>query len=176
MTAILLLRLQCGPARFRFASHSLLVRPLVEWFILVAPLVALLVHLRVLAVRRLGVTAAVTTGTVIRNAVWSRILSHALWETGTVCAILRGRRAARGRWLVPDRWQLGVRGWLPGHTNCLSHLSVNGGLGRATAVVLLALLLHVLLHLSAVSLVLGLARSLLLLLLGLPLFTDFLKF
>jgi hypothetical protein len=46
----------------------------------------------------------------------------------------------------------------------------------ARAVVLLALLLHVLLHLGAVSLVLGLARSLLLLLLGLPLFADFLEF
>ena len=65
---------------------------------------------------------------------------------------------------------------MPGHANRLSHLPIHGGLGRAATVVLLALLLHVLLHLGAVALVLGLARSLLLLLLGLPLFADFLEF
>ena len=71
-------------------------------------LMTLLVHLWVLAVWRLRVTiVGVTTRTVVR-IVGSRILCHALRETGTVCAVLRSSRGARSSRLVPNGWKLRV--------------------------------------------------------------------
>lgn len=134
----------------------------------------LLVHLRVLAVRRLGVTVVgVTTGTVVR-IVGSRILCHALWETGTVCAVLRSSGCARSSWLVPNRWELWVRRLLAWHTNGLTHLPIDGCLRRAS-IVRNALLLRVLVHFGALALIVGLALSLLFLLLGFPFLADFLE-
>jgi len=58
---------------------------------------------------------------------------------------------------------------LSGDTNCLSHLSVGRYFGRAP-------LVSALLHVGSVSLFVGFACSLLLLLLRLPLFPDFFEF
>ena len=60
----------------------------------------LLVHLWVLSVRRLRVTAVVTIWTVVRIAVGGGILSHALRKTWTLRAVLRGSAVTRGRRLV----------------------------------------------------------------------------
>jgi hypothetical protein len=127
---------------------------------------ALLVHLRVLTVRRLGVAAAVSTGADMYVAVWGRILSHALRQAWTLRAILRRRVVVGGRRLVPDGWQLRVGRALSWDTDCLSHLSVNRGFAGRTALML------TLLCISSVALVVSLALSLLLLLLRLPFFAD----
>lgn len=68
-----------------------------------------------------------------------------------------------------------MRGLLARYTNSLAHLSVDWRL-RRTAVMRDALLLRVLLHLCAMTLVLGLALSLLFLLLRLPFLSNFLEF
>jgi hypothetical protein len=81
---------------------------------------ALLVHLRVLTVRRLGVAAAVSTGADMYVAVWGRILSHALRQAWTLRAILRRRVVVGGRRLVPDGWQLRVGRPLSWDTDSLS--------------------------------------------------------
>jgi hypothetical protein len=67
-----------------------------------ACLMVLLVHLRVLSVGRLRITAAVTIGTVVYIAVGGGILRHALRKTWTLRAVLRSCRVARGGRLVPD--------------------------------------------------------------------------
>jgi len=121
-----------------------------------ADLMTLLVHLRVLAVRRLGV------------------MCHALGKAGAVCAILRSSRCARCCRLVPDGWELRVRGLLARYTNGLAHLSVDRSL-RRTTVVCHTLLLSVLVHLSALTFVVGLTLGFLFLLLCLPFFANFLK-
>jgi hypothetical protein len=136
--------------------------------------VTLLVHLRVLAIWRLRITVVgVTTGTVVR-IVGRSILCHALRETRTVRAVLRSSRSARCSRLVPNRWQLRVRGLLAGYAYSLAHLSIRRCLRRAT-VMRNALLLRVLVHLSALAFVISLALSLLLLLFGLPFLADFFK-
>jgi hypothetical protein len=63
---------------------------------------------------------------------------------------------------------------LAGNANSLSHLSVGRSLGWAT-VVRNALLLRVLVHLSALAFIISLALSLLLLLLCLPFLADLLE-
>lgn len=68
-----------------------------------------------------------------------------------------------------------MRGLLSWHTYGLSHLSVDWCLRRAAVVRNTLLLLVLLLHFSAVALVVGLARGLLLLLLGFPFFANFLE-
>lgn len=74
-------------SHFQFSGKSLINRVVIA--ILLIFLMTLLVHLRVLAVRRLGVTVVrVTTRTAVRNG-GKNILCHALRETGTVCAVLR---------------------------------------------------------------------------------------
>lgn len=129
----------------------------------------LLVHLRVLSVRRLWITAAVTIGTVVRIAVWGGILGHAFRKAWTLRAVLRSSCVARGGWLIPNGRELRMLRSLPGDTDCLPHLSVDRSFGRTT-------LVSALLHISAVSLFVGFACSLFLLLLRLPLFADFLEF
>jgi hypothetical protein len=129
----------------------------------------LLVHLWVLAVGRLRITVVVTIGTVVRIAVGGGILSHALRKTWALSAILRSGRVAGCRWLITDGRELRVLRRLARYTDCLSHLAVDGSL-RSTTVV------GALLDVSAVSLFVSLARGLLLLLLGLPLFPDLLEF
>jgi len=111
----------------------------------------LLVHLWVLSVRRL------------------RVMSHALRKTWTLRAVLRGSAVTRGRRLVPEGWELGVLRRLSRDTNCLSHLSIDRCLRSAS-------LVGALLHVGPVSLFVGFARSLLLLLLRFPLLADFLEF
>src|SRR4051812_15607906 len=88
----------------------------------------LLIHLWVLAVGRLRVTAAVTTRTVVGIAV-GVILSHSLREPRALRAVLGTRRVARHGRLVADRGQLVVAGWLARHPDGLSHLPVDGRLG-----------------------------------------------
>ena len=56
------------------------------------------------------------------------------------------------------------------HTNCLSHLSVDRSLARSGTIML------TLLNVGPVTLLVGLARGLFLLLLCLPLFTNLFKF
>ena len=68
----------------------------------------LLVHLGVLSVGGLRVTAAVTIGTVVRIAVGGGILSHSLRKTGALRSVLGSSRVARGSRLVPDRRELRV--------------------------------------------------------------------
>jgi len=121
-----------------------------------ADLMALLVHLRVLAVRRL------------------RIMCHALGKAGTVCAILRSSRCARSCRLVPDGRELRVRGLLARYTYGLAHLSVDRSLRRAT-VVGHTLLLSVLVHLGSLTFVVGLTLGFLFLLLSFPFFANFLE-
>jgi hypothetical protein len=128
----------------------------------------LLVHLRVLSVRRLRVTAAVTIGTVVCIAVGGGILRHALRKTRTLRAILRSSCVAGGGRLVPDGRKLRVLRRLSGDTDSLSHLSVDRSFGGTT-------LMGTLLNVGAVSLFVGLARGFLLLLLCLPLFSDLLE-
>lgn len=130
---------------------------------------ALLIHLRVLSVGRLRVTAVVTIWTVVRIAVGGGILSHALRKTWTLRAVLRSSAVARGCRLVPDGRELGVLGRLSGDADCLSHLSVNRRLRSAS-------LVSALLHVGPVSLFVGFARGLLLLLLRFPLLSNFLEF
>jgi len=130
----------------------------------------LLIHLGVLTVRGLGVTAVVTIGTVVRIAVGGSILSHAFRKTWTLRAVLRSSSVARGSGLVPDRRQLRVLRRLTRHTNCLAHLPINRSLTRSTAIV------DALLDVGAVSLLIGLARSLFFLLLCFPLLANFFKF
>lgn len=129
-------------------------------------LMALRVHLRVLSIRRLRITAAVTIWTIVCVAVWGRILGHAFRETWTLSAILRGGCVARGCSLIPDRRQLRMLGRLSRHTDCLSHLSIDRWFTRRSAVVL------TLLHIGTVSFVVSLACGFLLLLLCLPLFSN----
>jgi hypothetical protein len=131
-------------------------------------LMPLLVHLRVLSVGRLRITAAVTIGTVVCVAIGSSILSHALRKPWTLRAVLRRGIVARGSRLVPDGRQLRMRGTLSWHTNGLSHLAVHRSFPRGAT-------LMTLLRVGTVALVLGLALSLFLLLLRLPLFANFLK-
>jgi len=131
--------------------------------------VALLIHLRVLSVGRLRVTAVVTIWTVVRIAVGGGILSHALRKTWTLRAVLRSSAVARGCRLVPDGRELGVLGRLSRDADCLSHLSVNRRLRSAS-------LVSALLHVGPVSLFVGFARGLLLLLLRFPLLSNFLEF
>jgi hypothetical protein len=131
--------------------------------------VALLVHLRVLSVRRLRVTAVVTIWTVVRIAVGGGILSHALRKTWALRAVLRGSAVPRGCRLVPDGRELGVLRGLSGNTDCLAHLTINRRL-RSTS------LMGALLHVGPVSLLVSFARSLLLLLLRFPLLANFLEF
>jgi hypothetical protein len=130
----------------------------------------LLVHLGVLSVGRLGITAAVTIGTVVCVAVWGSILSHALRKTWTLRSILRGSIVARGCRLIPNGRELRVRGSLSRHTDSLSHLPVHGGFTRRTTLV------HALLDVSSVALVISLALGLFLLLLCLPFFSNFFEF
>jgi hypothetical protein len=132
--------------------------------------VTLLVHLRVLSIRGLGVTAAVTIGTVIHVAVWGGILSHAFREPGTLRAVLRRSVIARGSRLVPNGWKLSVRRRLTRHANSLSHLAIHWCFAwRATVV-------RALLHIGAVALFISFAQCILLLLLCLPLFAYLFKF
>ena len=129
---------------------------------------ALLVHLRVLAVRRLGVTAVVTIWAVVSVAGGGGILGDALCEPRALGAILRTRRVAgRGR-LVADGRELRVAGCLAGHADSLTHLAVDRSLG--------AVLVATVLVSGALPLLVGLALSFLLLLLCLPFLTDFLEF
>jgi hypothetical protein len=67
-----------------------------------------------------------------------------------------------------------VRGLLARYTNGLAHLSVDRSL-RRTTVVCHTLLLSVLVHLSALTFVVGLTLGFLFLLLCLPFFANFLK-
>ena len=157
-------------SHFQNSGKSVIIRFVFDVLIC---LMTLLVHLGVLAVWRLRVTVVgVTIRTVVR-IVGRSILCHALRETGTVCAVLGSSRCARGSRLVPNRWQLRVRGLLAGNANSLSHLSVGRSLRWATVVC--NALLRVLVHLSALAFIISLALSLLLLLLSLPLLADFLE-
>ena len=139
----------------------------------------LLVHLRILAVRRLRITADVVTTTETDVCiVGCYVLCHAFRKAGTMCTVLRSSRCAGRSRLIPNGWQLRVRGLLAWHTYSLSHLSIDRRLRRTTVVrntLLLLLLLMLLLHLSAMTLIVGLARGFLFLLLGLPFFADLLK-
>lgn len=129
---------------------------------------ALLVHLRVLSVRRLGVTAVVTIWTVVCVAIGSRILSHALRKTRTLSAVLGRGIVARGCGLIPNRRQLCMRRTLSWYTNGLSHLSVDRCFAWRTALVTL-------LCIGSVALIVSLALSLFLLLLCLPFFANLLE-
>lgn len=129
----------------------------------------LLVHLRILSVRRLRITAAVTIGTVVCVAVGGGILSHALRKTWTLRAVLRSGVVARGGRLVPDGWELSVRRRLSRHTNSLSHLPVDWRLSLGRTI------MRTLLLISPVALVISLARRLFLLLLCLPLLANLLE-
>jgi DNA-binding transcriptional ArsR family regulator len=134
-------------------------------------LMTLLVHLGVLAIRRLRVTVvAVIITTAIK--IVGCILCHALREAGAVCAVLRRGRRTRCSWLVSNRGKLRVRGLLTRHTNSLSHLSIDRRFRRAT-VMRDTLLLSMLLHLGAMTLVISLASSFFLLLLSFPFFANF---
>jgi len=110
--------------------------------------VVLLVHLRVLSVGRLGV------------------MSHALGETWTLRAVLRSSAVARGCRLVPDGRKLGMLRRLTRDADRLSHLSIDRRFRSASFV-------SALLHVGAVSLFVGFACSLFLLLLCFPFFSDF---
>jgi hypothetical protein len=132
-------------------------------------LMVLLVHLRVLSVGRLRVTAAVTIGTVVCIAVGGSILRHAFRKTWALRAILRSSGVARGGRLIPYGRKLRVLRRLTRDADSLSHLSIDRSFGSAT-------LVGALLLIGAMALLVGLARSLLLLLLRLPLFSDFLEF
>jgi hypothetical protein len=129
-------------------------------------LMVLLVHLRVLSVGRLRVTVAVTIGTVVCITVGGGILRHAFRKTWALRAILRSSRVARSGRLVPDGRKLRVLRRLTRDTDSLSHLSVDRSFGSAT-------LVGALLNIGAVTLLVGLACGLLLLLLRLPLLADF---
>jgi hypothetical protein len=135
----------------------------------VACLMALLVHLRILSVRRLRVTAAVTIGTVVCVAIWSGILSHALRKTRALCAILRSGVVAGSGRLIPNRWELSVWRGLSRHTNSLSHLTINWSFARGRALV------STLLCIGTVTFIIGLALRLFLLLLRFPLFANLLE-
>ena len=128
-------------------------------------LVALLVHLRVLAVGRLGVTAVVTIGAVVRIAGGGAILGDALCEPWALGAILRTRRVTRRSRLITDGRELRVTRRLAGHADSLTHLAVDRRLG---AVLVTAVLVS-----GALPLLVGLALGFLFLLLCLPLLADF---
>jgi hypothetical protein len=91
-----------------------------------ARLMTLLIHLGVLSVGRLRITAIVTIGTVVCVAIWGSILSHALRKAWALRAILRRGIIARGCRLVPDGRELRVWRSLSGHTDGLSHLTIDG--------------------------------------------------
>tara|TARA_R110002003_G_scaffold127_8_gene11943 strand:- start:8429 stop:8878 length:450 start_codon:yes stop_codon:yes gene_type:complete len=129
----------------------------------------LLVHLRVLAVRRLRVTAVVTIGTVVCVAVGGGILSHAFRKTWTLGSILRSSVVTRGSRLIPDGRQLSVRS-LTRHTDSLAHLSIDRSFTGSST------LMRALLHVGSVTIVIGFALGLLLLLLSFPLLANLLKF
>jgi hypothetical protein len=135
-----------------------------------ARLMTLLIHLGVLSVGRLRITAIVTIGTVVCVAIWGSILSHALREAWALRAILRRGIIARGCRLVPDGRELRVWRSLSGHTDGLSHLTIDGSFAWG------ATLVPTLLDVGTVALIVSLAQSLFLLLLGFPLFPDFLEF
>jgi hypothetical protein len=130
---------------------------------------ALLVHLRVLCVRGLGVTAAVSARADIHIVIGGRILSHAFGQTWTLRSVLRRRVVARGCGLVSDRGQLRVGRALSWYTDSLPHLTVDRGFTRRTT------LMGALLCICPVALVVSLALGLLLLLLCLPLLANFLE-
>lgn len=128
----------------------------------------LLVHLWVLTIGRLGVTAAVTIWAVVRIASRGGILSNALCQPWALCSVLGTRRVAGRSRLVADGGKLRVAGSLARHANRLAHLSVHGCFGT---VVVAAILFG-----CALSLLVRLALGLLFLLLGLPFFANFLEF
>lgn len=130
----------------------------------------LLVHLRVLAIRRLRVTVVVTTGTVVRIAVWGSILRHAFRKTWALRAVLGSGCIARSSRLITDGRELWMLWRLTRHTDRLSHLAVYRRLTRSTT------LMYALLHIGAVALFISLARCLLLLLLGFPFFAYLFEF
>jgi hypothetical protein len=135
-------------------------------------LMRLLVHLRVLSVGRLGVAAAVTTDTAVGNCLGIHVLCHAFGNPARALrAIRRSRVVPRSSRLVADGGQLGVRRGLSWHTNSLSHLSVDCRLSFARGTAVMGTLLRI----GAVTLIIGLALCLFLLLLCLPLFADLLE-
>ena len=126
-------------------------------------LMTLLVHLRILAVGRLRVTAAVTTRTVVGIAV-GVILSHSLRKPWALRAVLRARRVARDRRLISNRGQLIVTCCLPRNPDSLSHLTVDW---RLRSVVVRGSRVA-----GSLPLVISFAGGFLLLLFGLPLLAD----
>lgn len=130
----------------------------------------LLIHLWVLPVRRLRVTAAVTIGTVVCIAVGGGILSHAFRKTWTLRAVLRSSSVARSRGLIPDGRKLRMLRRLTRNTDSLTHLTIDGGFARSTT------LMDALLHIGSMSLLVSFACSFLFLLLCLPFLANFLKF
>lgn len=62
----------------------------------------LLIHLRILTIGRLWITAVVTIGTVICIAVRGGILAHAFRNTWALRAVLRSGGVARRSRLVAD--------------------------------------------------------------------------
>jgi hypothetical protein len=83
--------------------------------------------------------------------------------------ILRCSVVARGSRLITDRRQLSVRS-LAGHTDSLAHLSIDRSFTRRGTV------MSALLDIGSVTIVIGFALCLLLLLLCLPLLTNLLEF
>jgi hypothetical protein len=150
--------------------HPLLERqPLLQQDSFLSRLMTLLVHLRVRAVGRLRVAAAVTIGAVVDIGGEGDVLSHALRQTGALRAVLRPRRAARSSGLVADGGKLGMTRRLPWHSDGLSHLTIDGRLGAILvrgAMVLFG---------GSVPLFIGLARCFFLLLFRFPFFSDFFK-
>lgn len=128
----------------------------------------LLVHRRVLAVRRLRVTAAVTIRAVVCIAGRGGILPHALAEARTLRAVLRTGCVARCSRLVPDRRELRMAGCLPRDSaDRLSHLTVDRSV---VAVVVGAALFG-----GSLGFFCSLALCFLFLLLGFPFLADFLE-
>lgn len=127
-------------------------------------LVTLLIDLSVLAVRRLRVAVAVTTGTVVHLIVGS-VLCHSFHCTRALSPILRRRRPTSRR-LIAYRRELRTAHLR--RTEVGSHLAIHRSfrsivVGRATLSGTLPFLF-------------GLARSFLFLLLGLPLLADLFEF
>lgn len=131
-------------------------------------LMTLLVHLRVLAIWRRGITAAVTIGTVVDVAAGCAILCHSLRKPRALGSILRAGRVARSCRLVADGWQLRVTRTLTRHSNGLSHLSIDRSVGT---VVVTSLTVG-----GTLSLFVSLSLSFFLLLLCLPLLANFFEF
>ena len=128
----------------------------------------LLVHLRVLTVWRLWVTAAVTTWTVVDIAGGGAILSHSLSEPWALSAILRPRSVTRGSRLISDRRQLRMPRCWPRYAYCLSHLTVDRSIG--------GVVVGCAAFGGTLSLLFGLALGFLLLFLGFPFFANFFEF